>query len=68
MLNITDGQCGSCTYFGDGVESQQLVQIRVNHEADEAVTGGCGLPANASLHLLVSPIGTCDGYAPVEAA
>jgi hypothetical protein len=32
------------------------------------VTGGCGLPANASLHLLVSPIGTCDGYAPVAAA
>lgn len=68
MLSINDGQCGTCSHFGGGIDQQQLVQIRINHEADESVTGGCDLPSNASLHLRVSPIGTCDGYAPVEAA
>ncbi|MCH2135459.1 MAG: hypothetical protein MK101_02630 [Phycisphaerales bacterium] len=62
MLNITDGQCGSCSHFGGGIPEEQLVQIRVNHTAQDDVVGGCDLDSNASIHLKVSPIGSCDRY------
>ena len=68
MLNITDGQCGTCKHFGEGMPAEQLVQIRINHTADDTLTAGCDLASNATLHLRVSPIGSCDGYEAAEAA
>ena len=68
MLNITDGQCGSCKHFGDGIPQDQLVQIRVNHTASDGTVAGCDLASNASMHLQVSPIGSCDGFEAAEAA
>ena len=68
MLQISDGQCGSCMHFGDGMPQEQLVQIRVHGTAEHGTVAGCDLAANASMHLKVSPIGSCDGYEAAEAA
>ena len=68
MLNINDGQCGTCKHFGGDMPQEQLVQIRVNHTANDDVVAGCDLSANASLHLRVSPISSCDGFESAEAA
>jgi len=57
-----NGQCGTCSHFGDGVPAEQLVQLRINPAADDSVVGGCDLDANASIHLLVSPISSCDRF------
>ncbi|MCH2133621.1 MAG: hypothetical protein MK116_07710 [Phycisphaerales bacterium] len=68
MANANDGSCGTCAHFGDGVPAEQLVQIRVHSADDAGVIGGCDHPSNAALHLKVSPISSCDGYTPLEAA
>ncbi|MEE2907528.1 MAG: hypothetical protein VX527_06795 [Planctomycetota bacterium] len=69
MSNSNDGSCRTCAHFGDGVPSEQLVQIRIENQPDtNEVLGGCDLPANAALHLKVSPLSSCDGYQPLEAA
>ena len=68
MFKITEGHCGSCLHFGEGIPREQLVQIRINNEAPDDVIGGCGHPATASLHLRVSMLGSCDGFTPLEAA
>ena len=62
MINIHDGQCGTCSHFGADVPEQQLVQIRVNRQAEPDVVGGCGLPGNARVHLKVSAVSSCDQY------
>ena len=59
---MSNGQCGTCTHFGTDIPEQKLVQIRINHEADPEVVGGCGLPSNAGVHLKVSVNSSCDGY------
>ena len=68
MSNSNNGSCSTCVHFGDGVPSEQLVQIRVNGSNDGNVLGGCDLPSNAALHLKVSPISSCDAYQSLEAA
>ena len=62
MVNVNNGQCGTCTHFGSDIPEQQLVQIRVNSQADAETVGGCGLPSNANMHLRVSANSSCDGY------
>ena len=62
MVNVNNGQCGTCAHFGSDIPEQQLVQIRINHHADPETVGGCGLPSNAHLHLRVSANSSCDGY------
>ena len=57
-----NGQCGSCSHFGEGVPAEQLVQLRINPAADDAVLGGCDLDANASIHLRISAISSCDHF------
>ena len=65
MLMVHDGQCGLCAHFGENhpVE-QQLVQIRMSHQAPENLVEECGHPRHASLHLVVTPISGCEGFAP----
>jgi hypothetical protein len=41
-----------------------LVQIRVSHEAPETLVDECGHPRHASLHLRVTAISGCEGFAP----
>ncbi|MBG80028.1 MAG: hypothetical protein CMJ39_04860 [Phycisphaerae bacterium] len=67
MSHNNEGHCGSCAHFGDGIPSEQLVQIRINSQ-DSGVVGGCDHPENSSHHLMVSPISSCDRYTPAEAA
>lgn len=55
-------QCGSCAHFGEGVPERQLVELRINPAADDAVLGGCDLAANASINLRVSAISSCDQF------
>jgi hypothetical protein len=55
-------QCGSCSHFGDGIPTEQLVQLRINPSDNGTLVGGCDLDANASIHLLVSPMSSCDLY------
>lgn len=69
MLKISDGQCGLCSHFGENEgDAQKLVQIRVNQEAPEDLVEQCGLPANADMHLMVTPISKCDGFEPAKVA
>lgn len=65
MMQVNLGQCGLCTHFGEHHnDDQQLVQIRIKHEAPENLVEECGHPRHASLHLVVTPISGCDGFEP----
>ena len=67
MLNVQDGQCGLCVHFGEThTNDQQLVQIRMRHEAPETLVEECGHPRHASLNLRVTPISGCDGFEPAR--
>jgi hypothetical protein len=68
MFQVHDGQCGLCTHFGEHHQAdQQLVQIRVKHEAPEDLVEECGHPRHAPLNLMVTPISGCDGFEPAPA-
>lgn len=62
-----NGTCGSCAHFGQDLPSEQLVQIRVNLDDSRDIVAGCGAPNNASVHLRVSAIGSCDAWTPAAA-
>ena len=64
MTHNGNGQCGSCAHFGNELPQEKLVQVRVNLDDSADVIAGCGAPSNASLHLKVSALGSCDAYAP----
>jgi hypothetical protein len=68
MESVQNGQCGLCTHFGEGHKSAVLISIRTSHQADLKVVDECGHPRNAALHLKVTPISGCDGFAPAAAA
>lgn len=69
MLNIQDGQCGTCAYFGaEHASDPKLVQIRISHKADPKVVEPCGHPENAQHHLKVSPVSACSEYKRAKAA
>lgn len=68
MLKIQDGQCGTCAHFGAGDDAPKLVQIRVSGQAEPDVVEPCGHPDNAPRELKVSPVSTCAGFTPAEAA
>ena len=70
MFHVHTGQCGLCAHFGEHHEShpEQLVQVRMSHEAPEDLTEECGHPRHASLHLQVTPISGCDGFLPANAS
>jgi hypothetical protein len=44
----------------------QLIQIRLKHEAPETLVEECGHPTHAMLHLMVTPISGCQGFAPAQ--
>jgi hypothetical protein len=68
MLQVQEGQCGLCTHFGENDASEQpkLIQIRLKHEAPDDLVEPCGLPENASINLMVTPISGCSGYEPAR--
>ena len=67
MLHVNDGQCGLCTHFGEGHNSDgKFLQIRTSHEAPEALVDDCGHPRHAPLHLKVTPVSGCDGFEPAR--
>jgi len=68
MLQIQDGQCGMCTHFGehDSVHHQDVVQIRVSGKASETLIEECGHPNNERVHLMVTPISSCEGFEPAK--
>lgn len=69
MVQINDGQCGTCAHFGsEHAGDQQLVQIRVSHQAEPERVEPCGHPDHAPLNLRVSPVGACAGYQPGKVA
>jgi hypothetical protein len=45
-----------------------LISIRTSHQADLKIIDECGHPKHAGLHLRVTPISGCDGFAPAAAA
>jgi len=68
MIQVHEGQCGLCTHFGeDQPPSPQLIQIRTKQEAPENLVQECGHPSHAPLHLQVTPISGCAGFAPATA-
>jgi hypothetical protein len=65
MLQVQDGQCGLCMHFGEHHPArQELVQLRKVHSAPESMIDECAHPKLAVLHLKVTPISGCDGFAP----
>lgn len=64
MANANSGQCGTCAHFGTDLPTEQLTQIRVNLDASHDVIGGCDDPSNASVHLRVTALGSCDAWTP----
>jgi hypothetical protein len=69
MQHLHDGQCGLCTHFGETHSRvEELVKIRVSHEAPETLVDECGHPRHAPLHLRVTPISGCEGFEPAPPA
>jgi len=68
MEAVQSGQCGLCSHFGEHHKTDVLVSIRTTHQADLKIVDECGHPKHAGLHLKVTPISGCDGFAPAAAA
>ena len=69
MAAIHDGQCGLCQHFGEThSNSDVLVSIVSQKQADVDLLDDCGHPRHAALHLKVSPISGCDGFIPAASA
>lgn len=68
MITFSNGQCGTCSHFGDGIPEDKLFQIRISKQSDDEVVAGCDHPSNSNLHLRVAAVGSCDGFVPVAAA
>ncbi len=70
MISLHDGQCGLCAHFGEShrASDQKLIQINSSKNAPEDLLDDCGHPRHAALHLKVTPISGCDGFAPSMAA
>lgn len=68
MTHINEGQCGLCTHFDEHSKraTQEIVKIRRSHEAKEDLLAECGHPEHKHLHLRVSPLSGCDGFAPAD--
>ena len=66
MMQIHEGQCGLCLHFGEHhpKHGQQLTQIRVKRQAPDDIVEECGHPQHVPLHLMVTPISGCTGFAP----
>ena len=65
QVQLQDGQCGLCAHYGEQhPNDQQLIQIRMKHEAPDRLIDDCGHPRHAALHLRVTPISGCDGFEP----
>lgn len=65
MQEIHEGQCGLCAHFGETHgDDERLVQIRTDQQAPENLVDDCGHPRHAPLHLKVTAISGCDGFAP----
>jgi len=69
MLQVHDGQCGLCTHFGETHSmKKELIELRTRRSASETLVDDCAHPRHASLHLKVTPISGCDGFAPAKSA
>jgi hypothetical protein len=67
MVQVHDGQCGLCAHYGENHSpSQQLIQIRLKHEAPDELVDDCGHPMHAQLGLRVTPISGCRGFEPAQ--
>ncbi|MDG1360492.1 MAG: hypothetical protein P8J88_11640 [Phycisphaerales bacterium] len=64
MSSNDHATCGTCDYFGDGIEQQQLVEIRINPESAPEAFSPCAAPRNAEIHLSVGPRAGCDAWKP----
>lgn len=64
MQHLHDGQCGLCAHFGESHQrDEKLVKIRSTQEGPETLVDDCGHPRHAALHLRVTPISGCEGFA-----
>lgn len=68
-MHVKDGQCGLCSHFGESHQrDDKLVRIRKTHEGSETLIDECGHPRHAPLNLKVTPISSCEGFAPAAVA
>ena len=67
MTESTNEQCGTCAHFGSDLPQETLVQVRVNLDGSNSVVGGCDAPSNATVHLRVTALGSCDAWTPAAA-
>ena len=68
METVQNGQCGLCSHFGEHHKTGVLISILSSHKADLKIVDECNHPKLADLHLKVTPISGCDGFAPAAAA
>jgi hypothetical protein len=71
VIQIHDGQCGLCLHYGEhhlSHPNEQLIQIRLKHEAPEDFVEECGHPQHEPLHLVVTPLSGCVGFEPAPEA
>lgn len=69
MIEVHDGQCGTCAHFGaEHSDEPKLVQIRITHQAEPDLLEPCGHPRHRSLSLQVTPVSGCAGFTPAEVA
>jgi len=67
MLSVHSGQCGVCAHFGEHhAADMKIVQIRTKKQAPEDLVEECGHPKHAPLHLMVTAVSGCDGFAPAK--
>ena len=65
QVEIQEGQCGLCVYFGEQSDPEpQLIQIRRQHQAPEDLVEPCRLPQFKPLDLMVTPISGCAAFEP----
>ena len=65
VVQLHSGQCGLCQHFGEHHSGeQQLIQIRMKKEAPDNLVEDCALPEHVALHLKVTAISGCSGFAP----
>ena len=67
-MQISNGQCGLCSHFGETHRDNKLISIVTSHQAEATMLDDCGHPKHAGLHLKVTPISGCDGFSPAAAA
>ncbi len=66
MVKVQEGQCGLCAHFGEpeaGTRLPAILEILSTRQAQETLTAPCTQTQLRGVHLRVTPVSGCDGFA-----